>query len=321
MIKLAVIGRNFVVDSMLSAARQTGKYKLAAVYSRNEETGKAFADKWNINKLFTELDRLAADKNIDAVYIASPNICHEEQAIKMLSSGKHVLLEKPVCFTFSGTKKIIEASEKHKAVFMEAMMPVHMPALAKIKELLPRIGKIRCAQFSFCQYSSRYDKFKAGIIENAFNPTLHNGAFMDLGVYCLHFALSLFGKPDSFSANSVFLPGSIDGAGTMTCLYKDMLVNLVWSKITKGNLPNEIQGEEGAIIFDKVSQPDTVTLKMRSGYEETFKTLDKPSMYYELCDFADQINGLIMPEFNILSLLESEIMEKARAKAGIDFKI
>lgn len=71
------------------------------------------------------------------------------------------------------------------------MRPDFDPAFDMIKNALPRIGKIRRASFEFCQYSSRYDRFKDGIIENAFNPALGNAAVSDIGVYCIH-SLSAF---------------------------------------------------------------------------------------------------------------------------------
>ncbi len=318
MINLAVIGRNFVVDEMLEATRLFPEINLAAIYSRKLDTGKAYADKWGFDKVYTDLDEMAADKSIDAVYIASPNYCHEEQAIKMLSAGKHVLCEKPMHKSYEGAMNMINTAEKKGVVFMEAMMSAHVPGTYKIMELLPRIGKVRRVNLSFCQYSSRYDKFKVGIVENAFDPTLWNGSFMDLGVYPVSLMLQLFGEPLDFVSKAVFLPHSIDGQGTMICSYPDMTATLHWSKITQGYLQSEIQGEDGSIMIDRVSKPTDLTLMLRDGTKEEYETLcGKPVMYYELKDFIAQINGEAMPQFNKLSAMEARLMEKAREQMGI----
>ena len=79
---------------------------------------------------------------------------------------------------------------------MEAMKNVHSPGFHAMMDNLYKIGTVRRATIQYCQYSSRYDKFKKGIIENAFNPKLSNGALMDIGSYCIHFLASLFGKPE-----------------------------------------------------------------------------------------------------------------------------
>lgn len=321
MMNLAVIGRNFVVDEMLESTRLFAEIKLYAIYSRKEETGRAYADKWGFEKVYTDLDKMAEDESIDAVYIASPNCCHEHQAVKMMQAGKHVLCEKPVHKTLEGAMNMINTAKKKGVVFMEAMMSAHVPGTYKIMELLPWIGRVRRVNLSFCQYSSRYDKFKAGTVENAFDPTLWNGSFMDLGVYPVSLMLQLFGAPDSFMSRAVFLPGSIDGQGTMICSYPGMTATLQWSKITQGALPSEIQGEDGSIIIDRVSKPTNLTLVTKYS-REVFETLGgKPVMYYELRDFIAQIKGEKMPQFNRNSVLEAELMEKAREQMGINFSL
>ena len=322
MINLAVIGRNFVVDEMLEATRLFTEIKLSAIYSRKEETGREYAEKWGFDKVYTDLDAMAGDKDIDAVYIASPNYAHEEQAVKMMRAGKHVLCEKPMHKSYAGAMNMINTAEEKGVVFMEAMMSAHVPGTYKIMELLPRIGKVRRVNLSFCQYSSRYDKFKNGIVENAFDPTLWNGAFIDMGVYPVSLLLQLFGEPDDFISKAVFLPGSIDGQGTMICSYPDMTATLMWSKITQDTLPSEIQGEGGSIIIDKVSKPTEIELVMRDGTRSVYETLcDKPVMYYELRDFLRQIVGKAMPQFNLNSALEAKLMEKAREQMGINFSL
>ncbi|MBQ4601919.1 MAG: Gfo/Idh/MocA family oxidoreductase [Clostridia bacterium] len=322
MINLAVIGRNFVVDEMLEATRLFPEIKLHAIYSRKEDTGREYAEKWGFDKVYTDLDKMAGDKDIDAVYIASPNYAHEEQAVKMIRTGKHVLCEKPMHKTYAGAMNMINTAKQNGVVFMEAMMSAHVPGTYKIMELLPRIGKVRRVNLSFCQYSSRYDKFKQGIVENAFDPTLWNGSFMDLGVYPVSLLLQLFGEPSDFISKAVFLPESIDGQGTMICSYPDMTATLQWSKITQGYIQSDIQGEEGSIIIDRVSKPTNLTLLLRDGTKEEYETLaDKPVMYYELKDFIAQINGEEMPLFNQISASEAKLMEKARKRMGINFSL
>lgn len=319
---LAVIGRNFVVDEMLEATRLFPDITLYAIYSRKEETGREYAGKWGFERVYTDLMQMAQDKNIDAVYIASPNSCHEEQAVMMLRSGKHVLCEKPMNKSCAGARNMINTAEKSGVVFMEAMMSAHVPGTYKIMELLPRIGKVRRVNLSFCQYSSRYDKFKQGIVENAFDPTLHNGSFMDMGVYPVSLLLQLFGEPLDIMSKAVFLPRSIDGQGSMICSYPEMTATLQWSKITQGYIPSDIQGEEGSIIIDRVSKPTELTLILRDGRKEVYETLGgRPVMYYELKDFIAQIHGEKMPVFNRLSIMEASLMEKAREQMGINFSL
>ena len=91
MVRFGIIGRNFVVDWMLEAAKQVPEVQPVAVYSRSMETGREFAEKYGLRYVFDRLEDLANSPAADAVYVASPICCHYEQSKRMLEHGKHVL--------------------------------------------------------------------------------------------------------------------------------------------------------------------------------------------------------------------------------------
>ena len=122
------------------------------------------------------------------------------------------------------------------------MRPDFDPAFDLIEENLPRIGKLRRATFEFCQYSSRYDSYREGIIQNAFNPELGNAAVMDIGVYCIHSLVRLFGMPQSIRALSTKLPNGFDGSGIVLMEYDGMTAEAVYSKISVSVNPSVLQG-------------------------------------------------------------------------------
>ena len=316
----AVIGRNFVVDSFLSAAAERDDVHLLGVYSRREDTARAFAEAHGAARIYTDIDTLAHDDDLDFVYVASPNLCHESQTIALLSGGRHVLCEKPCAPTLEAYECMAACAEKNGRVLMEAMMPAHMPALETVRELLGRIGKVRMADFSYCQYSSRYDKFKAGIVENAFDPTLGNGALMDIGIYCVLWVAALFGMPDDIRASSIFLPQSIDGAGAFCASLGDTLCRVAYSKISDSAAACEIQGENGCIRIDRASRPRTVTLLLRDGTSETYETPETHSdMFYELSDFLALLDGADGTPFAQYTRTALAITDRVRTQCGIDF--
>ena len=156
-IRVGIIGRNFVVDWMLAAMEQVPELRPAAIYSRTEETGREFAEKYHLDAVFTDLEAFAASDAFDAAYIASPNICHFEQAMCLLRHGKHVLLEKPGVLTRKQTEALVETAKAHHVVYLEAMRLVFDDALPIIRDALPEIGTLRrvTAEFTLRPCSRR----------------------------------------------------------------------------------------------------------------------------------------------------------------------
>lgn len=317
MYKFAVIGRNFIADWFLSAASEIDDVALYGIYSRSIEDAKAYAEKNGAEKAFSSLDELCHDNAVDFVYIASPNIFHAPQAIKLLSAGKHVLCEKPATISAKDYEAIISASGN--CVFMEGMVPLHMPGFKKIQELIPLLGKIRHVDFNFCQYSSRYDRFKNGIVTNTFDPTLGNGALMDLGIYCIELLIALFGMPDDIIGSAIF--SDIDTADSLICTYPDKIAKINVSKISDGILPSQIQGENGSLLIDKLSRPKHITYCPRGDEPISFDMTDENhDMSHEIRQFVSLLNGEKNDCFNEITRLSMQFCDIAREKLGISFK-
>ena len=325
MVRFAIIGTNNISHTFMDAAKKVDGFVLEAVYSRKRETGENFAKQYGVKKVYTSLKELGNDPEVDAVYVASPNSCHCSQTIQMLEAGKHVLCEKPIATTAEEFEKMLDAAKKHKRIFLEAMRPVYDPGFAKIKELLGQLGIIRRAAFQFCQYSSRYDAFKQGDVKNAFNPALGNAALMDIGIYCVHPAVALFGMPKEIVSTSLFLENGMEGAGTALLNYSDKIVELRYSKITNSFQPSEIQGEKGCMYIWQIQDIKKIEIHYRNQSVETWE-IDKEgnNMYYEIDTFIKLIHnpqGLELAEmYQNSSCMEMKVADIIREKSGIEFK-
>lgn len=323
MIPFGIIGTGKITRTFLEAVQSVPELALRAVYSRSLEKAQAFGEEYGAKAFTDSLEDLAADRDVQAVYIASPNCCHCEQAIRMMDAGKHVLCEKPAASNQEEYQRMLEAARRNGVVFFEAMRPAFTPEMAMVEENLPRLGKIRQASFSFCQYSSRYDNFKNGMIENAFRPELSNGSLMDIGVYCIHWMVRLFGMPESLQASPIFLENGVDGAGAIIGTYPDMQVQLLYSKICDGHTPSEIQGENGSLLMDTVSQPQKLTLCLRGQTPEALPvTPCANNMVYEARRWAQWITrGPDRELFRVQddTMTELRVLDKVRALCGIRF--
>ena len=183
---------------------------------------------------------------------------------------------------------------------------------------------IRRVELEYCQYSSRYDRFKAGEILNAFTPSLGNAAIMDIGVYAVHVCGLLFGMPDltaDFYSRSVFAENHMELMGEMLLPYRNSApVRITYAKIYNSLNPSVILGENGGILIDKLSNPKSVRLKLRDGTDKELCTCPTDNnMTYELAAFARCIRTGENPHTRF-SEIEMAILDRIREKNGIVFQ-
>ncbi|MCI3921242.1 Gfo/Idh/MocA family oxidoreductase [Paenibacillus sp. TRM 82003] len=321
MVRFGIVGTNWITDAFMEAGKEAAGFEATAVYSRTRERADAFGEKHGVTHRYSDLRAFAASNEIDAVYIASPNALHAEQAMLCMEQGKHVLCEKPIASNAAETARMFETAARRGVLLMEAMKTTFLPNFEAIRDLLPRIGRVRRVFASYCQYSSRYDAYRSGTVLNAFDPTLSNGALMDLGIYCIYPTIRLFGAPEAVKANAVMLESGVDGAGSLLLSYEEMEAVVIYSKITSSSLPCEIQGEDGNIVFDKMSEPSRVTLTLRDGRpEDHSRPQSAKTMRYEIEGFMRAIReGAKASEVNSpeMSLTTMRTMDEARHQFGL----
>lgn len=321
-IRFGIIGTGKIVERFLDVALTHENFELVAMYSRSIEKAEEFGKKYGATEFFDDLNEFAKSKDIDAVYIASPNSLHSYQAILCLENKKHVLCEKPMASNELEVKAMIDVAKKNNVLLMEAMRLTVLPNFLKVKENLHKIGKVRRYFASYCQYSSRYDKYKEGIVLNAFKRELSNGSLMDIGVYCIHPMINLFGMPNKIVSESMLLESGVDGQGSALFSYEGASGVVMYSKISDSKLPLEIQGEEGTIIIDSILFKNA-KIVYRDGREEIISVDQKENdMYYEIDEFIDVINrNETESKKNSYenSLMAIQAMDEIRMQIGLEY--
>ncbi|SFC71704.1 Predicted dehydrogenase [Bacillus sp. OV322] len=321
MIRFGIVGTNWITDKFLDAAKSAEDFILTAVYSRTQERADEFARKYRAEHTFTDLADMAKSDVIDAVYIATPNSLHADQATLFMRNKKHVLCEKPIASNALELQNMIETAKQYDVLLMEAMKFSFLPNFKALKQNLHRVGKVRRYFANYCQYSSRYDSYKEGIVLNAFDPAFSNGALMDIGIYCIYPMVALFGRPIQVIANGLLLETGVDGEGSAMFKYSEMDAVIMYSKITDSSLPSEIHGEEGTIIIDRISTQDKIEFHSRSNLKEDISAeQNKHTMFYEIQEFINLIkNGKHESDKNTFenSLITMEILDEIRKQIGV----
>lgn len=321
--KFGTIGTGYIVHVFLDGVYQSGS-SLAAVYSRNRDKGNAFAKHYEINNVYTDLNDFLHDDEIDVVYVASPNSLHYPQAMQALAAGKHVVVEKPMASTLKECEEMI-ALAKEKGLFLfEAITNQHLPNYAYVKEILPKIGRIRMVQCAFSQYSSRYDALYRKETPNVFNPAFSGGALYDINVYNLHFVIGLFGEPDDVHYYCNKHPNGIDLSGTVILTYPDFIAVCTGAKDCQGTNFVQVQGEKGyAYVHGSASACSKVSLYLGKDAEVVFNEQDQRNvLYYENVDFKKIIESKDYAKRDALlneSLICMKVLNLARNDAKIVF--
>ena len=320
MIRLATIGTNFITDWFMEGVQELEEIKLTAVYSRNLEKGKQFAAKYNVEKVYDNYEEMAKDPEIDAVYVASPTYMHYAHSITMINYGKHVLCEKPVCSNREELDILIKAAKEQGVVFMEAMKNVHSPGFHAMMDNLHKIGTVRRATIQYCQYSSRYDNYKRGIVENAFKPELSNGALMDIGVYVVSCMIRLFGAPKSIKASGIKLHNGVDGAGTILMEYPDMIGEAIYSKITDSAMPSQIQGEDASMLVQEIENVKDLRIVRKGVVQSIHFEQSDNILNYETQEFIKMIKtGMGWEKSREITLETMKVLDEARKQLHIVF--
>ncbi|CDN32811.1 Possible oxidoreductase [Mucinivorans hirudinis] len=329
MTRFAIIGTNYVTDWFIAGAINDPRFTLTAIYSRVEETALSYGNKCRSLygskigdiEIFTSLEKFAASDCYDAVYLASPNVFHREQAILLMRHGKHVLCEKPMATSLRECELMVGAARENGVVLMEAVKTTLLPNFLSIKDNIHKIGTIRRYFAQYCQYSGRYEAFKAGMVLNAFNAQMAGGALYDLGIYCIYPMVVLFGEPANWIGEQMILHTRVDGQGSAIFRYDGFDGIVMFSKIANSYLPSEIQGENGSIVIERINTFESVKIHYRDGMvEDISRETISDNMYYEAEEFISLVenhssDSSINSHKN--TLIAAKMMDEIRNQNGI----
>ncbi|WP_249029270.1 Gfo/Idh/MocA family protein [Tannockella kyphosi] len=285
--KLATVGTGSIVDKFLDATTKNENIEVIAMYSRKEETAKYLANKYSIPFIYTSLEDMLDNQEIEFIYIASPNSFHYPQALQALLAGKHVLCEKPFCSTTKELDHLRTIAKEKKLFLFEAITTIHLPNYLEMKKRLSSIGKIHMVECNFSKYSSRYKEFLNGDVPNVFNPVFSGGALADLNIYNLHFVINLFGKPTSCIYYPNLEYNGIDSSGVAILQYPNFQATCIASKTSNAYNFGQISGENGYLFIKGTS----TCLELEVHTLESIETINLQTysnkMVYELAVFEN----------------------------------
>ncbi|WP_367342087.1 Gfo/Idh/MocA family protein [Limosilactobacillus sp.] len=294
MLKLGIIGTNFITDRMLKAAEASGEYQLTSVYSRHLSRAKDFGEKYGATEFYDSLEDFFDQGDFSVVYIASPNSLHYPQARLAIENDKDVIVEKPAFVNPHEYHEIDKLLANHpQARLVEGARHIHTPLFKAMAKQVAQMKQVQGATFTMMQYSSRYDKVleNADPMPNIFTLEYAGGALQDLGVYCVYDAVTLFGMPDSSVYYPTLVETGVDGKGVAVLQYHDFTVVLNFSKTTNTYIGSEIHGLRDTMWLDNATDFHQATYfdEEKKAHELKAEVHQNP-LYDEMVDFAQLFN-------------------------------
>jgi predicted dehydrogenase/aryl-alcohol dehydrogenase-like predicted oxidoreductase len=174
-----ILGAGGIAKSFAKGVAHSKTGTLVAIGSRSQEKADKFAAEFSIPHKHGSYEALLADKDVQAVYVATPHPHHAEWVIKAAEAGKHILCEKPIGVNYPEAMAMVAAAREHNVFLMEAFMYRCHPQMKKLVELIKQkaIGDVRVIQASF--------SFHAGFNPEGrlFKNALAGGGILDVGCY------------------------------------------------------------------------------------------------------------------------------------------
>ncbi len=278
-----------VIGHQLAEAMQSLGGSLYGVANRSYDKALAFAEKYQIPKVYEHIDDVFSDEAVDIIYISTPHNTHINYLRKALAAGKHVLCEKSITLNSEELEEAIALAEANHVVLAEAMTIYHMPIYRKLKEISQKLGPLRLIQMNFGSYKE-YD-----MNNRFFNKELAGGAMLDIGVYALSFVrYFMTSSPDQVESQVKFAPTGVDEQASLLLMnQEEEMAAIILSLHAK-------QPKRGTIVFDRGyitmyeyprGQKAVITYT-EDGSEESIECGDTDhALSYEILDMEKAIDG------------------------------
>lgn len=288
--KWAVLGTGVIANEMAQALQKNGK-NIYAVANRTHQKAVDFAKKYQIGKVYDEMNDVFTDPEVDVIYITTPHNTHIEFMKKAIANGKHILVEKSITLNSSELDEAAALADEKGVVIGEAMTIYHMPVYKKLREILDsgKLGKVNLITMNFGSFKE-YD-----MKNRFFNRNLAGGAMLDIGVYALSFIRWFMDeKPDQLLSQVKPAPTGVDEqAGLLLMNGEGQMASVMLSLHSKQPKRGMISCEKGYIEIMEYPRAWEATITYTdSGETEVIREGENAdALVYELADMERAIAG------------------------------
>lgn len=295
-------------------------FTVSAVAARDLTKAQEFADEFDLPTAYGSYEELAADPNIDAIYVATVHPAHAESARIALEGGKHVLVEKPFTMDAAEARELVELAAAKNLVILEAMWTRWLPHMVRIREILAEglLGDVRTVLADHDQSIEH--------VPRLVRPELGGGALLDLGIYPVSFAWDVLGAPDTVIAHATMTDAGVDRETAIILGYPSG-AHAVLQVQMSGTGPNRaaIVGTEGRIeiesiwygqaAFTRYDRDDNVVERFDERAEG--RGMNFQAAELERIVASGKLEGEILPTAETVAIMET--LDEIRRQIGLSY--
>jgi predicted dehydrogenase len=282
-LRIALLGTGWIMDFHARAALEHPGAELVAAANWREPSLRRLAERYGIPRVTTDWRALAADPEVDAAVIGTPNALHAAQAVAFLEAGKHVLVEKPMATTVAEADAMVAVARGAGAWLMVAHCWRFHPDVRALR------ARVEAGELGTIVKTRGYGGHAGWGPSGWFtDPDLAGGgALLDMGVHAIDTTRYLLGDP--LPARVCAVVGTrygdlaVDDDGVLLISWSDSTTSVVesgWCQPRVGGLEadTELYGTGGyARVWDMVEPPP--------GYEHC----TQPMYSAQLAEFVEAV--------------------------------
>jgi len=205
-IRWGILSTGWIANKFARGLSVLPDAEIVAVGSRAQATADAFGDQFDVPHRHASYAALAADPDVDVVYIGTPHPFHKENSLLCLQAGKAVLCEKPFTINAGEAEEVIALAREKGLFLMEALWSRYIPVIVRLREMLAEgaIGEVRAltADLGFRREVDPQSRL--------FDPELGGGALLDVGIYPISFASMVLGTPSRIASMATMGQTGVD---------------------------------------------------------------------------------------------------------------
>lgn len=318
-ISWGIISTGSIARQFAEGLRAAPGAKLLAVASRRQASADQFGDAFAVPRRYDSYAALAADPDVDVIYIGTPHPRHRDDALMCIEAGKAVLLEKPFTLNAHDTERVIARARERGVFVMEAMWTRCTPVMRRVRALLDEgaLGAIRYISADF-GFRKAFDP-----THRLFDPQLGGGALLDVGIYPVSFASFIMGEqPEAITALAHLGQSSVDEHNAITFRYTGGALAQLASAVAVETLHEAlIVGERGSVRIPRhFWNPRTMTVTIDDIAETVTPDYIGNGYNYEAeevmtCLRAGRLESAVMPLDETLAIMQT--LDAIRAPWGL----